>query len=266
MKLVHLSRLMVCGSLISVAACGGDSSESTDTGGSNTGGTTGGNATTGSGSGSAGNNGGSSPDFKVFPIAIYAGFDDNAHTYQAPVIAVTLDGVPLEDGSVTWSLSDPSFGDLDAEDDGLMITTKKAGDTMLTATRGGASVSVPLHVYQYSAEAYAEGEHRYNNEVDDDNPACSTCHGKGPDLGPDHTQTELDADPDDEVSITFVTGVDPEGRPIAEESEWADLLEGKPHKWAVTESEKTSLLAYMRALEPTGYPEYDAPTEEKEQE
>jgi hypothetical protein len=95
------------------------------------------------------------------------------------------------------------------------------------------------------------------------NPACTNCHGKGAGKGPDHTPTELDADPDSEVQTTFTTGVDPEGRPIAEESEWKYLLEGKKHMWSVTPTQKTSLLAYLRALEPTGYPEYDAPTDQK---
>jgi mono/diheme cytochrome c family protein len=200
--------------------------------------------------------------FSIFPKTIYTGFD-GMHAYKAPVIAVSTMGEPIETGGVTWTLADPSFGELKVESGGVMITAKKAGSTMLTATQGDKTANATLTVYAYTPAAYAEGEQRYKNPVDMNNPACTNCHGKGAGKGPDHTPTELDADPDSEVQNTFTSGVDPENRPIAEESEWAYLLEGKKHMWSVTATQKSSLLAYLRALEPTGYPEYDAPTDEK---
>jgi len=204
---------------------------------------------------------GAGKDFTIFPKTIYTGFD-GMHAYKAPVIAV-VNGEPIEDGQVTWTLSDPSFGDLKVDPQGVTITAKKAGKAQLTASHAGKSASASLTVYAYTVQAYAEGEQRYKNGVDMNNPACTNCHGKGAGKGPDHTPTELDADPDDEVQSTFTSGVDPEGRPIAENSEWAYLLEGKKHMWSVTPTQKSSLLAYLRALEPTGYPEYDEPTDNK---
>jgi mono/diheme cytochrome c family protein len=202
------------------------------------------------------------PEFSIFPRTIYTGFDGQ-HTYKAPVIAVSADEKQILTGDVTWALGDPSFGDIKTEAGGATITAKKAGDTTLTAKQGTKSYTANVKIYAYTPAAYAEGEHRYTNKVDDNNPACNNCHGKGAGKGPDHTPTELDADPDEEIQNTFTTGVDPENRPIAEESEWAYLLEGKKHMWSVTPSEKTNMLAYLRALEPTGFPEYDAPTDEK---
>ena len=199
--------------------------------------------------------------FNVFPRTIYTGYD-GAHLYKAPVIAVSEDGEAITTGGVTWTIADPSVADLKPEMQGCTITSKKAGDTTVTATYMGKTFTASLHVYAYTAQQYAEGEQRYKNPVDMNNPACTNCHGKGAGKGPDHTPTELDADPDDEIQNTFTSGVDPEGRPIAEESEWAPLLEGKKHMWSVTPAQKGSLLAYLRALEPTGYPEYDAPTDE----
>jgi hypothetical protein len=201
-------------------------------------------------------------EFSIFPPKVYTGFD-GMHTYKAPVIAVSEENEPITTGGVTWSLSDPSMGDLATDAQGVMITAKKAGDTTLIASYMGKQAMASLHIYMYTPAAYAEGEQRYKNAVDMNNPACTNCHGKGAGKGPDHTPTELDADPDEEIQNTFTSGVDPEGRPIAEESEWAPLLEGKMHMWAVTASQKVNLLAYLRALEPTMYPEYDEATTQK---
>jgi mono/diheme cytochrome c family protein len=97
---------------------------------------------------------------------------------------------------------------------------------------------------------------------DEMNPACIDCHGKG--KGPDHTPTEVDADPDPQIQNTFLTGMDPEGREVDYEHEYANLLKGRKHKWSVTMDEAVGVVAYLRSLEPTGYPEWDAPTTEKE--
>lgn len=200
--------------------------------------------------------------FNVFPKSIYTGFDGQ-HTYKAPVIAVSKEGVPITTGGVTWTLADPSLADVAVEAQGATLTAKKSGETTLTANMSGQTFTATVKIYAYTAAAYAEGEHRYTNMVDMSNPACNNCHGKGAGKGPDHTPTELDADPDEEIQNTFTSGVDPEGRPIAEESEWAYLLEGKKHMWSVTASEKMNMLAYLRALAPTGYPEYDEKTDGK---
>lgn len=212
--------------------------------------------------GDSGGGGAKQVDFSIFPSKIYTGFD-GMHTYKAPVIAVAPGGTPIKTGGVMWTLADPSMAELKIDAEGVTITAKKAGETTLTAAGGGKMATATLKIYSYTAAAYAEGEHRYTNGVDDNNPACNKCHGKGAGKGPDHTPTELDADPDEEIQTTFTTGVDPENRPIAEESEWAYLLEGKKHMWSVTASEKMNMLAYLRALEPTGYPEYDEATDEK---
>ena len=204
----------------------------------------------GAGSGGAGN---LPSEFEVFPPKIFTGYD-GSHTFKAPIIAVS------SPGEVTWSIADPSIAMIapdPSDSTELMITALAAGTTTVTATSGSASMTVPLEVVAYTQEQYAAGEQRYKNG-DDDNPACIDCHAPG--KGPDHTATELDADPDDEVQNTFLSGIDPEGRPIEDNSEYSFLLKGKDHMWQVTEVERLGLLAYLRALEPMGYPEYDEPT------
>ncbi|MEY4581516.1 MAG: hypothetical protein RL701_6219 [Pseudomonadota bacterium] len=229
------ARGLFAAALISAAAC----SANTDAG-------------TGTGSGAE------TAEFQVFPAVIYTG-SDGTHEYKAPIIAA------FAPGKVTWTIADPSVASIAPEGpngEDLMIKTLKPGQTTITAASGGKTVTATLNVASYTAEQYNIGMSRYTASVDPNNPPCKDCHAPG--KGPDHTATELDADPDDEIQHTFVTGVDPEGRPIAENSEFANLLKGKKHMWTVTETEKIGLIAYLRALPPMGFPEFDAPTVDKE--
>src|SRR5689334_14940214 len=134
---------------MSVTACGGGGSDGSPA-------TSGGGGTPGGGGGP----GGSAVEagFNVFPKTIFTGFD-GMHTYKAPVIAVS-EGEVIADGAVTWTLSDPSIGELTTERDGVMITAKKSGSATLTATHKGQTATASLTVYAYTAAAYAEGEQR----------------------------------------------------------------------------------------------------------
>ena len=195
--------------------------------------------------------------FKIFPPHIYTG-TDGVHEYKAPIITVN------PPGAVTWTISDPTLATLapeGAKGENLMLTAKKAGMATVTAASAGQTLTADIVIISYTPQQYALGEKRYTMSNDPNNPACKECHAPG--KGPDHTSTELDADPDDEIQHTFVTGVDPENRPIAENSEYATLLKGKKHMWIVTDEEKIGLIAYLRALPPMGFPEYDAPTDVK---
>lgn len=225
-------RCLIGTALFSVIACGGDSGGSGDSEKPVAGGR-----------------------FEIFPPEIFTG-TDGQHTFKAPIITVNAPG------AVTWTIEDSGVATLMPAGENAMLTAVKAGDTKVTATSGGKSSTATLHVVSYTPEQYADGEKRYTMSADTDNPACKECHAPG--KGPDHTATELDADPDSQVQNTFLTGVDPEDRPIKDNSEFADLLKGKSHMWKVTDSEKVGLIAYLRALPPMGYPEYDDPTTEKE--
>lgn len=228
-------RCLIGLAMLSVVACGGDS-----------------------GSGESGEKGSgvvAGGRFEIFPPEIFTG-TDGMHTFKAPIITVN------SSGAVTWTIADPSVAQLMADGENAMLVASKSGDTMVTATSGGKSSTAALHVVSYTAAQYADGEKRYMMGPDADNPACKECHAPG--KGPDHTSTELDADPDSQIQNTFLTGVDPEDRPIKDNSEFADLLKGKTHMWKVTESERVGLIAYLRGLPPMGYPEFDEPTTDKE--
>jgi hypothetical protein len=195
-------------------------------------------------------------ELEIFPPKIFTGYD-GVDSYQAPVITVN------HSGNVTWTIADASLATLQPEGDGheMMITAKKAGETTVTATNGSSTSTATLKIYSYTRDENSDGKRRYTTNIDADSPACSTCHAPG--IGPDHTPTEIDADPDEEIANTFLTGIDPEGRSIRENSEFGVLLGQKNHVWKVPESQTTGLISYMRSLAPKGYPEYDEPTTKK---
>lgn len=198
--------------------------------------------------------------FGIYPPQLFAGFD-GTNTFKAPALVYNMAG------TVTWALDDPSLAMLLPADNGehVMVVAKKAGDTRLKATSGSTTLSIPLKVYTYESGQHAIGETRYtvgpDGKADPDNPPCVKCHAPG--LGPDHSPTEIDADPDSDIVNTFLSGVDPEGRPVG--MEFADKLK-KPdgtkytHMWKVSDAEKAALPAYLRSLEPHGYPEVDPDT------
>jgi hypothetical protein len=199
----------------------------------------------------------------IFPSKIYIGFD-GTNVYKAPIIAVS------NKKAVTWTIDDPTVASLDtaskdpaAEADGinLMLTALKAGNTKLHATDGTQQAEATITVLTYTKAQYDAGKARYAKGPNDKNPACMECHAPG--KGPDHTPTELDADTDEEIQDTFVSGKDPEGRPVDYEMNFTTLLKGYKHMWEVTPDEKVGLVAYLRALKPLAFPEFDAPTTEK---
>jgi hypothetical protein len=202
-------------------------------------------------------------DFTIFPEKIWSGFD-GTNAYRAPIIAIA------NKGEVKWTIEDPSIASLDvasvdpkAEAGGvnLMITSLKPGTTVIHATDGAVTKSATLEVIAYPIAQWTAGKNRYAMGPDEQNPPCKECHAPG--KGPDHTPTELDADNDEEIRNTFVTGKDPEGRPVDYEMEYTMLLKGYNHMWKVTEDEKVGLVAYLRSLTPMHFPEFDEPTTQK---
>jgi Bacterial Ig-like domain (group 2) len=243
-------KLVRAGSLLSAALCVAACGSSSDSAGSGS-------------AGSSGSSTGAPKALEVFPAKIYSGFD-GANKYLSPIIAVG------NKGNVTWTIDDPSIASIDTNSAdpkaagggiNVVLTSLKAGTTTIHATDGTQKADATLTVTSYPVAQYEAGKARYTKGPNDNNPACTECHAPG--KGPDHTPTELDADTDDEVRNTFVTGTDPEGRPVDYKGEFKTLLKNYDHKWEVTADEKIGLVAYLRALKPLSFPEYDAPTTQK---
>lgn len=191
-------------------------------------------------------------NFQIFPPMLFSGFD-GTNTYKVPI------SIFKNDGPVTFTIDDMTLASIDTKNNdstNIMLKTLKAGTTMVHAAAGGKMVSAPLTITAYTPDQNAAGKKRYTTAADADNPACQDCHGAG--KGPDHTPTEVDADPDEDIINTFLTGKDPEGRPVG--MEYKQILKGHTHMWKVTMDEHIGLVSYLRSLTPTGYPDYEAET------
>jgi len=194
----------------------------------------------GGGGDGAGSNGGGDK-LEIGPTTIYTGFD-GTNTYKAPIIAMTSAASAWTGGKVTWTFGDPSLVAAAPNDTGtqVMLTTKKAGMTTVTASADGQTATAQLVITAYTTAQHTAGMDRYTKSQGSD-PPCSSCHA----TGPDHTPTQIVVDTDDQVMGSFVNGVDPEGKAIP----------AAKHTWTVTEPQKLGLISYLRSLEPKGYPD-----------
>jgi hypothetical protein len=193
----------------------------------------------------AGERGASQNEFQIFPRHIYTGFD-GVHRFVAPVVSVD------EPGALTWSIADRKLARLtpSAEKNRhVMIEPERAGETKLSAEAARKRATATLSIASYTEEQYEAGKRRYAE--------CMECHARG--KAPIHTPTELDGYSDQQIEDTFVLGVDPEGRRISDNAEFAAVLGASTHAWAVSDAEKVGLVVYLRALPEMGFPELDVP-------
>ncbi len=174
------------------------------------------------------------PEFRIFPSEIYSGFNASV-SFLMPVIPVNN-----QSDTVTWKVADTSIAISSAEERGkITLKAVKAGETKLTATSGTETATAKVHVIAYTDAQIQAGERRWFAESSD-GTTCEQCHGASTKLN--NTPVELDADTDDDIKVTFVDGVDPEGREIE-----SSVM---PHKYAMTDDEAIGIIAYMRALTP----------------
>jgi hypothetical protein len=104
---------------------------------------------------------------------MYSGYD-GTHTYQVPAFAPGADPA-----SLTWGAEDPSLVDIQPYLSGIMITTKKAGDTNIVAKTSKACGVAPIHVAQYTVDQWNLGNARYNNGNPPGNPCPDAGFGDG---------------------------------------------------------------------------------------
>ena len=180
----------------------------------------------------------------------YSGFD-GTNDYVAPV-AFFADTPP------TVSFGDPSVAELQGKPltitkkmvkdlpdalDGrlqlLLVKTKKAGKTSITATSGKITQKATLNVEQYKESDVALGQKRYEEGA----PACTSCHASMA----VHNPTMLV-----DLSDDTILGIAVEGKSIEQVSTETGAVETlQPnhgsHKWKVTEEERVGLMAFLRS-------------------
>jgi hypothetical protein len=89
---------------------------------------------------------------------MYSAYIDDAHPCKIPAIVTGLTGA-------NWKASDDSIASLKPDEQGVMITTKKAGTTDITAWTGTLAGTAPLTVTSFTAAEWDAGEARYNSDV-----------------------------------------------------------------------------------------------------
>jgi mono/diheme cytochrome c family protein len=229
--------------------------------------------TSGGGDGGGDPDGGGRPDGNpaaatIFPPVIHTGHDGGAHSFRVPVSTDLSNQV---EGEATWSSDDPSIASIASVDTPAgypatrgvwaMLTAAGSGQTSVSATIGGHSVSAEVLVATYSAEQVSAGDTRYHTEGTEDRQACASCHQA--DDGVDHTPTEMAFHDDAALLVVITQGHYPdqcltdEGDPCTCGGEGCTLVPGYQlsvdHTWNLTEGEAAGIVPYLRSLPPRGF-------------
>jgi hypothetical protein len=202
---------------------------------------------------------------------------DGVHRFQVPA---TVNGI--DPAAITWSLSDPSIGSLQTNEDGVMITVQKAGTANLIASAGSLCGSAPLTVSAATADHWMVGSARYTSGqvltvgmggggvrppgqggggdggaggmgMATRDVACTSCHGDTATAGPfktvSHTPMQTAGFSDDQLIKIFTMGQLPEGAyfddTIVPRQQWSNF-----HRWTMTPEQATAMVVYLRSLTP----------------
>ena len=197
---------------------------------------------------------------------MYSAFD-GVHDFKLPAIVNGYTGV-------TWEAEDPDMVDLaPLGDNGVTITTRKAGTTRIIARSGPLSGSAELIISEASAADWELGQMRYDNGVPlptldpamamamggfmiPDDLSCRNCHGGGAmALSVEHTPQQTAGYSDADLIAIFTMGQKPptagwrSGIPM--------FIYTMLHTWTATEDEKRGIVTYLRSLEPKSQGEID---------
>lgn len=175
------------------------------------------------------------------PPTLYSGFDGE-HTYKAPLAVYdAADDLELTIDDTAASITPVKLAATGSLDSGryYMLSTKKAGDFVLTATSNGRTATAKVVVSPYTTARWTKGEQRY----DGGDPPCTQCHSTE---GIDHSPAALAGISDEAVGLVITEGISPNGFPIS-------VNHPSNHKWTVSDDEKSSLITFLRTLEPRGF-------------
>jgi hypothetical protein len=189
----------------------------------------------------------------LFPRVAHSGFNANA---RFRVMFATSAQDPR------WAVADPEIAtiepsappavpDLDARNLRFaLVTTTKAGETTVTMTAGGTTLTSRLVVKAYTDEQLAIGRTRY--EAADPDPArapCASCHAKPG--GVDHSPLKM-AGFDDATILGVIREATYPESPTGQSTTSAYAPRGPlkftGHRWKLTEPETDGILAHLRSL------------------
>jgi hypothetical protein len=204
---------------------------------------------------------------------------DGVHTFQVPAVVNGLDPTKVD---ITWSASDPSMVKFapDPTTGGVMITTQKAGQVVITANAATLCGTSLLTISAATPQDWEDGSARYNDGVvinrlprptmgnggagggggtggggtggaSATEAACTNCHGdtaSGPFKTVQHTPEQTGGFSDAELINIFQNAIVPAGgyfdASIVTYAQWQSF-----HKWDVGDTPQ-SIVVYLRSLAP----------------
>lgn len=189
----------------------------------------------------------------LFPHVAHSGFNKNA---SFRVLFAT--NAP----DAQWLLGDPTVATLapsapptvaGTNVKGLyfaLVTTTKVGETNVSVTAGGATVTVRLVVKEYTDDQLKVGKARYEAaSTDPARPPCASCHTKAG--GVDHSPLKM-AGFDDATILGVIENatypVSPTGQATTSGFSPTGPLKFTGHKWNLSDAEKDGILAHLRSL------------------
>lgn len=197
---------------------------------------------------------------EVRPSTLFSGFDDGSATYKVPATLANVGSGT----TVKWVIADPDLATVEIETPSAgvkataalshhaIVTTKKAGKTTLKATADGKTYSVPITITQYAVGARDTGNDLYQDdrssgpggEAATKALGCIGCHGAQGTAR--HSPSEIGGFDDATILKTIATGERPGGKGLANNGN---------HKYMLDDKEKEAIMARLRSLEPTEFPE-----------
>ncbi|MBX3224095.1 MAG: hypothetical protein KF795_26505 [Labilithrix sp.] len=192
-------------------------------------------------------------EFGLFPEVAHTGFNPNA-TFKV------MFGTGASDPK--WSIDDPSIATIAPSappkvpratvksSSFALVTATKAGETTVTMTSGGKTLTARLVVKAYTDDQLAAGKARYDTESTDPvRKSCASCHAK--EGGVDHSPLKMAGFDDATVLNVIQEATYPaSGTTRSATSAFAPTgpMEFTGHKWNLTEPEKDGILAHLRSL------------------
>lgn len=168
-----------------------------------------------------------------------------------------------------WSIADPSIATIGPSPAHptitgtnvkdlkfALVTATKAGETTISMTSRGKTLTAQLVVKPYTDEQLRLGKARYEDASSDPaRPPCASCHAKAG--GVDHSPLKM-AGFDDPTILGVIQDAtypaSPSGQSTTSAFAPAGPLKFNGHKWNLTDPEKEGILAHLRSLPLGGIP------------
>ena len=189
----------------------------------------------------------------LFPKVAYSGFNANARFRVLFATSAPSPRWTVSDGAVATIVPSPPPANVSAGAKDLsfaLLTTTRAGETTVTATSGGTSVTARVVVKGYTDEQLTVGRARYETaSTDPTRPACASCHATAG--GVDHSALKM-AGFEDATILGVIQDAtyppSPSGQSTTSDYAPKGPLKFTGHKWSLTDPERDGILSHLRSL------------------